>query len=470
MENSFFLFFSRAWGRLSQFYKQPKVRGVGWPILGILTSIALLVASEVSFQKLMKDNVVIDQLFELSLALSRMESEIITAETGLRGYLLTNDNKYLDPYHKATKELPVLMGQVQFLAKGILMEDQYLLLLRLVGENLGVIEATMALYINQGIGPALSLFNQDIGRAKLEEIHAENALFLSQIRETLNQRNMAFHQFTQIARYLLFFFALFSMGALFLSMGRNFREIRRQAEFVRETHAHKEHLKNEVKRRTLQLSELTFSLQAVQEQERALLARELHDEMGGILTSLKMILSLALRDLGRFKDENLSPTEEKLKGALINLDKAIAVKRGLIEGLRPSSLQHLGLAETLRQYLNETCKQANIECTYQIEDISQIRDDVMIGIYRVVQESITNILKHARATYIEVSMKHDNRGLILLIRDNGKGFDPNAIPIKCHGLTGMQHRILGFKGELIINTQPQAGTTISVFIPAEEIF
>ena len=176
-----------------------------------------------------------------------------------------------------------------------------------------------------------------------------------------------------------------------------------------------ERLESEVVKRTRELSSLSAFLQTNSEREKAMLARELHDELGGILTPAKMDFAWLQGRLGAN-----SEYADRVQRVSNLVDQAIDLKRRIIENLRPSLLDHLGLASALRWYIEEACKSANLECTINVsEHLERLPADLEIALYRVVQESLTNAIRHSHAKSVHLSVERSAKGLIMSISDDG---------------------------------------------------
>ncbi len=195
-----------------------------------------------------------------------------------------------------------------------------------------------------------------------------------------------------------------------------------------------------------------------------MLARELHDELGGILTPAKMDLAWLQGRLGAAPEYG-----ERMNRLAKLIDQGIDLKRRIIENLRPSLLDHLGLASALQWYTDEACKSANLECNLKISDsLERLPADLEIALYRLVQESITNIVKHARATKIDLTVERTGKGLTVVVADDGVGIADLEVAKKLsHGLAGMSHRIRSVHGTFDVRSQPGHGTRIDVFVPLE---
>lgn len=221
-------------------------------------------------------------------------------------------------------------------------------------------------------------------------------------------------------------------------------------------------VERQVAERTHELSSLSNFLQTDSEREKALLARELHDSLSSILTPAKMDLTWLE---GRLADHPEYGARVKRLSALI--DSGIDLKRRIIENLRPSLLDHLGLASALHWYVQETCRCAGIEPRLMVsERLERLPADLEIALYRLVQESVNNIVRHAQAKTLDLTLERTDDGLKLCIADDGVGIaDLEYAKRLSHGLAGMMHRVRSVGGAFDVRSQLGNGTRIDVFVP-----
>ena len=218
----------------------------------------------------------------------------------------------------------------------------------------------------------------------------------------------------------------------------------------------------EIARRTQELSSLSAFLQTHYEREKASLARQLHDELGGILTPAKMDLSWLQGHLG--DDPQFGERMSRL-AALI--DQGIDLERRIIEDLHPSLLDHLGLASAVQWYVDETCRAAKIECRVTVSrKLERLASDLEIALYRIVQESVTNVVRHARAKHLDLVLERVKTGLRMAIRDDGVGIaDLEGARKLSHGLAGMSQRMRAIDGTFDVHSRQGEGTRIEIFLP-----
>jgi PAS domain S-box-containing protein len=219
---------------------------------------------------------------------------------------------------------------------------------------------------------------------------------------------------------------------------------------------------DELRESNLQLRELATSLQTVREEERTSIARELHDELGQQLLRLRMDLDWLA---GRLKD--LAPAlHEKADAMKHFVAGTVDALRHVTTRLRPPLLDDLGVSEAIRWQLDEFSQRTGIEveADIAIDDLA-LEEVVAINTFRILQEALTNVARHAAATQVKVSLARTEEGLTLQIRDNGRGSERRDKPELGHGLVGIRERTLLLCGRMEIVSAPGEGFAIMVSMP-----
>jgi len=210
------------------------------------------------------------------------------------------------------------------------------------------------------------------------------------------------------------------------------------------------------------IRQLTEYLQDIREQERLHISREIHDELGQLLTVLKMDVSWINR---RTEEENAA-VKSKLTDVLALIDKTVSTVRRIASELRPSLLDNLGLFAAMEWHVEEFEKRSGIEKEMHVPDEEiELPDAYKIGLFRIFQESLTNVGRHSEAKKVVVTLKKEANELLLTIADNGKGFDENQTKKKTLGLLGMKERTQGLGGSYNITSAVGKGTTVTVTLP-----
>jgi PAS domain S-box-containing protein len=210
------------------------------------------------------------------------------------------------------------------------------------------------------------------------------------------------------------------------------------------------------------LRELSAHHDSVREEERAHIAREIHDEMGQALTALKMDLSV----LGLESGKSAPRVAERIRELKGQVDGIIQLVRDVATSLRPAALD-LGILAGIEWLVDEFQKRSGIPCRVRVEnDQIALSDDRSIVLFRILQESLTNISRHANARSVEISLRHDATHIRLDVKDDGRGFDTEAAQKKkAFGLLGIRERVIMLHGKLSITSAPGEGTQVSVSIP-----
>ena len=232
-------------------------------------------------------------------------------------------------------------------------------------------------------------------------------------------------------------------------------------------------LDQRVAQRTLELSEanqqlrlLAAHLQSAVEEERIRIARSIHDDLGTLMTAIKMDLSFLRREIGG-KDTPKSSDElrEEISATTKLVDEAIESVHQIARELRPAVLDHLGLRAALEWQIQDFQTRSEIECEFN-SDLDELELDSArsTAVFRIMQEILTNIVRHAHATFVEASLRKEANDLILEVRDNGQGISKTPDTSR-FGILGMRERAHVFGGEVKIYGAPDAGTVVTVRIP-----
>ena len=213
---------------------------------------------------------------------------------------------------------------------------------------------------------------------------------------------------------------------------------------------------------------LSQQLMEVQESERRRLALDLHDEIGQALTVVKMNLQTIQRS------GDTSDIAVLLKDSSTVIDQTLQYVRDLSLELRPSLLDDLGLVPAVRWYLSRQAERAGWKVDVQADESLSPPQSVAIACYRVIQEAVTNIIRHSNATSVSVSLRLHESDLVVLIRDNGRGFEvqqalAEATRGQSMGLLGMQERIRILNGSFSIESNPGRGTEVRVRVPLSPV-
>ncbi len=238
------------------------------------------------------------------------------------------------------------------------------------------------------------------------------------------------------------------------ALGKHQEEAKNAEQVVRQR------LELEVVSRTAELTDLTRYLLNAREDERSRLARNLHDDLGSLLTSAKLDAARIRPRLAKSAPDAL----ELLSHLVTTLNSSVALGRDIIENLRPSSLSNLGLKETLEILAREFAENAGVEVDCKLETVT-VTEAGGLMVYRLVQEALTNISKYAHARQVWISLSTQAGQVQISVRDDGKGFDAHVKPVSAYGLVGMRFRVEAEGGVLVVTSAPGQGTLVEARLP-----
>ncbi|MDF1484810.1 CHASE3 domain-containing protein [Ramlibacter sp. H39-3-26] len=398
---------------------------------------------------------------ETRAALNHLLQYVLDAETGQRGFLLTGDNRYLEPYNVAVTRIndnvEVLRRDFSDSADA---QREFSLLAGHVSRKLAEMELSVRMR-KQGNEDAWKfVLTTDVGKEHMDAIREQSNQLIARSSGQMALGQQQVSQALQIARIGIAIVAVVGLLAFYMYL----RQTLALAQAVQREQQALEHerdrLEELVRQRTAALAELATHLQQVREDERGHLARELHDELGSLLTAAKL-------DVARLKSKIGAVPEivERLQHLTETLNSGIALKRRIIEDLRPSSLTHLGLVASLEILTREFAERSGIAMDVNLEPVDGLSDASQLTIYRIVQEALTNIGKYAQASHITVTMHGYSGHVDVKVRDDGQGFDPSTMTPSAYGLAGMRHRVEAAGGRIAIRSAIGQGTTITAHIP-----
>ena len=394
-------------------------------------------------------------------SLDRLLQNILNAETGLRGYLLTGDERDLQPYKEAVTSINGNLDELRqtYAAPGQDHED-FTQLSQQIWRKLSELELSLSLRRKDNDDALRFVLSTDAGKEYMDTIRAIAGRLIERTAQQTQQSTEEIHHSLKVSRLGIASAAFIALAAFYLylrqSRALQNAQVHEQEVLARE----RDRLEQQVRERTASLSALANHLQQVREDERAHLARELHDELGALLTAAKL-------DVARLKSriDMASPDNaERIRHLTETLNSVIALKRRIIEDLHPSSLSNLGLTASLEILTRDFAERSGVRVDTSLEAV-ELAEAAQLTIYRLVQESLTNIGKYANASKVLVSV-HGYRGNVSVqVRDDGAGFDAAQVRPDAHGLQGMRHRVEAAGGRLTVSSTPGEGTLVSATLP-----
>jgi signal transduction histidine kinase len=436
-------------------------RGAIGLILALLAALVLIGINETGYVRSSDALERIEAATRTRNRVNLLLQHVVDAETGSRGYLLTGDPRYLEPYNAALADINHNLDDLRTSYAPQAPESRTLsALTRNVQRKLAEMDLSVRMRKQGNEEAWKTLLLTDVGKEHMDAIREQAGKLSDAATQSMIAAQGQVQQSLGLARAGIAIVALAALVAFALYLRQTTRlklaGEQQQAALQQE----RDLLEGQVRERTATLAELATHLQQVREDERGHLARELHDELGALLTAAKL-------DVARLKSRmGPQPPEvtERLQHLTESLNSGIALKRRIIEDLRPSSLANLGLTASLEILAREFSERSGIEVACSLEPV-ELDEASQLTVYRTVQESLTNIGKYAEAKQVAIGVREYSNHVEVEIRDDGKGFDLRDTRPSTHGLAGMRHRVEAAGGRLNLTSQPGGGTRVLATLP-----
>lgn len=224
----------------------------------------------------------------------------------------------------------------------------------------------------------------------------------------------------------------------------------------------RDNLESIIAERTGELSELSRHLIRTAEEEKAALAREMHDELGSNLTAINLDIAGVAQKL-----KNTEPQLAlRLQRAIQTLKSVVELKRRIVEDLHPTTLHALGLAAAMQAHCEEFTRRTGLPCRVDIPQDLEIDPERQIALYRVAQKSLSNISKYAQATDVQINLRREAGGIRIQIIDDGIGGGQDAMMRGSHGLVALRERVSHLNGSFTVRAgEHQRGTVVEAYLP-----
>src|SRR5262245_15515338 len=390
-------------------------------LLGIAFIATLFMVAESGYKRLHEAGQVISAAEERQALFSRYLGLLLDAETAQRGFLLTEDTRYLRNFDPAVRGLDPLLDRIVARLKESKLDDDAAKaqsLRSITGMKVGEMQTSLRLYGEVNRDAALQLLDTDIGQRAMVDIRHSLRDLYDREGERLSAARESSERDLRTSRVLLGAAAFLSLVLVVLIGALLGRDLKRRAQETQDLGDRNRELDRTVQQRTAMLFHLSSSLQKVAEREKAALARELHDELGGLLVATKFDVSW----LRKHTDDGSGASKLRWERVLRCMDEGLSLKRRIIESLRPTLLDNVGLVAALRWLVDETLRRAGVACEERYpEQLPELSADARIAVFRVVQECLMNIMKHSKAKSVLVMVAANDGHLSVVVRDDGVG-------------------------------------------------
>lgn len=436
--------------------------------VSLLLAAAMLVVNDRLIVSTQEKTDVLSMLDELLLETWKVQSNLAIAESSQRGYLLTRSDNYFNPYDNATGQISQQLQNINTLlnhtnlVKHAEIQSTMSELMSSISKKSAEMSVTIDFAKKRQFDKALAVVRLDSGIKESHNIEILSRRFEQQVLAYRMELEDKRNTMRRMMRWFVMACPLIFVSLVVLVIRRLLRELAEKANlYVRLTDENAEYERN-IQRMTTTLQRQALQAQTNVERERYQLSRELHDELGSLLTAIKMDISWAIKHL----KEDIPQVTEKLKKTNQYLDRSINFKREIVQNLHPSMIKSFGLIASLQNLLNE----AGGRNQWQLDVIMPeqemlINETLSLIIYRLVQESLNNCSKYAKATQVSVHLMHDDQYIKLEIADNGIGFDMNSLTTANTGISGMRNRVESIGGHYEVASAPGQGTSTRVLLP-----
>ena len=422
----------------------------------------------VSFSKQVE---VIKKVRDNIAVLHQLKANLFEAESAQRGYMITKRKEYVAPFNAALEQARRNVKLSETLVIDTSTEKNQtieLAWLKAISASVEAKSAEMLLTIKlieqNKIEEANQVVNLDLGRLEMQKFVAETDKLIKQqvvdvdvmIQKRKNTVNLA-RASNIVGALILILLVVMVIKQL---LGELAAKSRLQQQALKENADYEVKLKQQTKL----LRSMALDYQADVERERQKLSRELHDELGSIFTATKMDLAWCIKKLA----DSAPDVAQKLAKTTSYVDQGIQYQRHIVQELHPSMISTFGFWPALNALIKDAAERNKWRLTLNLPDETvPLNETISLVTYRIVQESLNNANKYARATAINVDVMLDAHHIKLEISDNGIGVDMQSLDGLTHGLSGMRHRVQAIGGHFEMLSNPSQGVLIRALIPLD---
>lgn len=432
--------------------------------LSLLIIVLIEVWAYRNSQQLLRSSEWLSHTHAVMNQITKIDFLIADAQASRRGYVITNDDKFLEPYNFAVnnlnKELALLREMISDNPNQI---AHYQSVTPLIADEMNRLKEAVAAQKQMQMTPQDQLQFMEKGKILREGIkRVLDDMKRQEISLLESRRGETERESMQITAAMI-------LGTLFsiVLVISGFVVLHKEVVKRRET-------ETRLESSSQRFRALASHLQFVREEERAKIAREIHDELGQVLTALKIDLSLLnnkmLDSSAIIPRQSLSSEIESMRNMV---DITIQSVRRMITDLRPEILDHLGLQAAIDWHAQQFKLRTKIpvDIKSNLDETETVNPEKAAAIFRIFQETLTNVARHAKATHVEVELNQQHNMVVLKVKDNGLGItEGDLAKTTSFGILGLKERAYLLGGEVDIQGQPGSGTTVSVRIPISSLY
>ncbi len=436
--------------------------------VSLLLAAAMLVVNDRFIVNTRQKTDVLTMLDQLLIETWKIQSNLAVAESSQRGYLLTRSDNYFEPYDEATGQISEQLQNINTLlnhtnlVKHAEIQNTMSELMGSIAKKSAEMSVTIDFAKKRQFDKALAVVRLDSGIKESRNIELLSRRFEQQVLNYRVELEDTRNTMRRMMRWFVMACPLIFVSLVVLVIRRLLRELAEKANlYVRLTDENAEYERN-IQGLTTSLQRQALQAQTNIERERYQLSRELHDELGSLLTAIKMDISWAIKHL---KDD-MPQVTEKLKKTNQYLDRSINFKREIVQNLHPSMIKSFGLIASLQNLVDEAAARNHWQLDVIMPEREMlINETLSLIIYRLVQESLNNCSKYAKASQVTIHLIHDEQNIKLEIVDDGIGFELGNLTTSNTGISGMRNRVESIGGHYEVSSAPGEGTSTRVLLP-----
>jgi signal transduction histidine kinase len=446
-------------------------RTIAMLAVALLITLVSVLYSDNWIQSLDRQSALIGQIRTNITTLHQLKTNLYKAESAQRGYLYTKREAYIEPFNKAMSDARDNIEIIETLiirtstGKEQIEGREWL---KAISASLEAKAAEMKVTLNLTktgkTREAKQVMDLDEGLVEMKRFMEYTDIVISNQNAILLEKEKERQGIISFARLSTVGGALILIFLVVLVIKQLLNELSVKSQLQQQIAKENEIYEVKLQQQTRLLRSLALDYQADVERERHKLSRELHDELGSIFTATKMDIAWVIKKVLATAPD----IAEKLKKTSSYVDQGIQFQRNIVQELHPAMLSTFGFWPALNSLINDAAERNNWQLTLNLPDENaKLNETISLVAYRVVQETLNNANKYAKATAVSVDIIMDDQYLKIEIQDNGVGMDTQLEKEKTHGLAGMRHRVLAIGGHFEIVSQPGNGVLTRALIPID---
>lgn len=442
----------------------------------LLITIVSVILGDNQLVKILHQSQLIGQTRDTISTVQQLQTNLYRAESAQRGYLYTNRTTYIEPFSTALNDARANITEIEKLISRTSTgkeQAEELEWLKAISASLEAkvaeMKVTLDLMETGKKQEAQQVTNLDAGLIEMKKFIEYTNMVIKNQQALLKAREEVRSETLLVTRVMFIISAILLIVLVSFVLKQLLAEIALKSEIQLQVAKENEIYEYKLMQQSKLLRSLALDYQADVERERQTLSRELHDELGSILTATKMDVSWLMKKLKEVTPASLSEELlDKLKITNRYIDHGINFKRQVVQELHPSMISTFGFWPALRSLIEDSVARSQWQLTLNLpEETTVLHETISLVAYRIVQETLNNAHKYAKATAVSIHMMLDDKFLKIEIQDNGIGIDMVSLQGNTHGLSGMRHRVLAIGGHFELDSELGKGLLTRVLLPLD---